>query len=213
MIKKALLNAAIAASLLVSMQVNADTNPDRGPYYGVEALLARHDVNTSDLNRNFSVEDPSATRVDNDASGYAVYGGYRFFKYLAIDGGLLALGAPKVHIGYHTVQVCSAGTTTVTCVATRTAPRDIANSKSGGVRVRATGSWPLGDRWSIDGRLGLAIIGNGGDSSSVASVFGVGASGRVYRSFLVRMFWDRVSEAGQNAEPVDALSLGLAYQF
>jgi hypothetical protein len=187
----------------------ADSDPYRGPYFGIESGQALHHADVDEINRNYLVEEPARSTADDVRFGYAVYGGYRFFKYLSVDAGFMDLGHATVHIGYHAGYDCSLVST---CTPIRKPPTTISGGDIRGARFRANGYWPISRRWSLDARLGLALV-SGGDSGSILPVGGAGMSFSVSQSLRARLFWDQIAPINRVSEATDFYSFGLGYQF
>jgi opacity protein-like surface antigen len=92
---------------------------------------------TADLDSSF----------DKKALGVSVAWGYRFSPYLAVEASLISLGKAK----WRAEGTVNNGTT------------DLAGDlgvtvKSSGPVVAALGSWPLGERFSVDARAGVYLL-------------------------------------------------------
>jgi len=155
----------------------------------------------------------TASIEDRDRStGYKLFGGYQFTPHLAVEGGYFDLGK----FGY-TATTVPAGTL------------------SGEMRVRGlsldlVGTWPLTDRLSALGRVGLnhARVNDRFSSTGGVSVnnptasktathpkFGVGLDYAFSNALAMRLELERyrVNDAIGNKGDIDMVSVGLVYRF
>lgn len=148
----------------------------------------------------------------NNDTGYKIFGGYKFNRNFALEGGYFNLG--KFGFKANTVPV-------------GTLNGDI---RLQGVNLDAVGTLPLTEKMSVFGRLGLhyteakdsfrgtglVAVTNPNPSESAANYkFGFGAQYDFTESFAVRLEAERyrVNDAVGNRGDIDLISLGLIYRF
>jgi opacity protein-like surface antigen len=140
------------------------------------------------------VLDASSTLDDSD-TGFGIVGGYQVNDHFAVEFGYVDLGS----IGYR-------ATGTVTDGVDQVAAEALFESEADGPVVSVLGVLPIGERFSVHGRAGLALLSATGsaritvddvsqrDSQSSQKsnlMFGVGAEYRLTKHFSVRLAWDR----------------------
>jgi hypothetical protein len=127
-------------------------------------------------------------------------------------------GGPRVRVMENGVDTFDAGL-------------GIEQSASGPV-FSVLGIWPIGERFSLFGRVGLALMSVDADvnvsidgetaSDSAGTdrsnmVYGIGGEFSLNRNFGVRIGWDRYAEVGSDdlagEVDIDLVSLGLRYNF
>lgn len=141
--------AAVVAVTLVSAGGAAAAEP--GIYFGADLGTSTVDISTSALNAGGAAVlsagglTPVAmnSRTDKNAISPGVTWGYRFSPRLATEITVLNLGKAT----WKADGTASSGPTT----SAGTADLKI---KSTGPAVSAVGSWPVGERFSVDGRIG-----------------------------------------------------------
>ncbi len=153
--------------------------------------------------------------VDRTATDWSLYAGYRFTPYFSLEGGYVDLGRREF-----SAIVAAPGTGTIS-----------GRSHPQGLFVRAVGTLPINDAWSVFGRLGvantrarLAASGTGSAASfdeqtrwHADATFGFGAAWRVARNTDVLLTWDRWNGiqpdySGKDFK-VDTVNVGLRYRF
>ena len=168
----------------------------------------------------FSVVDATSNLDDSD-TGFGLAGGYQVNPYFAAELAYVDLG----DISYHANGTVTDG------VGTFDAGLGIDQSTSGPV-FSILGIWPIGERFSVYGRLGLALmsvdadatVAFDGESASESAgtdrsngVYGIGGEFSFNRKFGIRLSWDRYAEVGSEEltgdVDIDLFSLGLRYNF
>lgn len=161
---------------------------------------------------------PGSASISDDSKGNAfkLFGGYQFNRNFAVEGGYFNLG----EFGYtaSTVPPAAAGTLN-------------GKIKVQGLNLDAVGMLPLGDKFSVFGRLGMqyaqakdtfsgtGIIATPTDSSpsknSLNYKAGVGAQYDFNRSLGMRLEAERyrINDAINNKGDIDMYSIGLVYRF
>jgi opacity protein-like surface antigen len=136
---------------------------------------------------------PGAASCDSRDQAYKVYAGYRFTRHLAVEAGYTDLGK-----------------------ATATLGDSITETKPRGMAAHAVGAWPLSERFSLLGRIGLIY----GDSKVTGTAptrnekgtelaWGAGVQFDVAPQIAVRLEWERF----EFREAVDAITLGVVARF
>ena len=153
----------------------------------------------------------SFARDERDGA-YKLFGGYQFNRNLALEGGYFSLGK----FGFTSTTV-PAGTLT-------------GQLKAQGLNLDLVATLPLGERFSVFGRVGaqVARVRDTFDSTGAVSVldrnpskrganvkFGGGLQYEVSRSFLVRAEGERyrIDDAVGNKGDINVLSLSLVFPF
>jgi len=125
-------------------------------------------------------------RTDTSARGF---GGYQFKPNFAIEGGYQALG---------------------------TADRNGRSSSISAIDVGFLGSWELGNRYALLGRVGVYRADTSGFGTNLGPIFGVGMSYDLTRNATFRLEWTRYDKLGPDTYPnldIDVLSIGAVYRF
>lgn len=120
-------------------------------------------------------DDCTADSCDPRKEAYKVFAGYRLSRHLSLEAGYVDLGKTTAVTGSTFIE---------------TKPRGFAG--------HVVGLWPLYDRFSIVGRIGL-IYGDSKVSGNVPTrndkganaAWGVGAQYEIGPDFIVRVDWDR----------------------
>jgi OmpA-OmpF porin, OOP family len=136
---------------------------------------------------------PDNASCDASDQAYKVYAGYRFSRQIAVEAGYSDLGKTTATAGDFVTQ---------------TKPR--------GITAHVVGLWPLTERFSLLGRLGVIY----GDSKVTGTAptrnekgtelaWGVGAQFDLMPDVGVRLEWERF----QFRNEVDAITLGVIARF
>lgn len=199
-----------AASLgVLATRANAAAPP---PYAAADLAYSSIGLKASGFEGN-GVQSRSSDRSD---VGYALTLGWRFSPYLAAEAALLHLGEGKYDVTIQDGTDTADGTVGV---------------RSRGALLALAASWPIDDRWSIEGRAGAYLgktetrvsgemttpFGNQAFSTLIDSdsSTGVAAGAAVLAAFnetwAVRLGYDYLDEAfGENASRV---SLGVRFNW
>ena len=220
-------SAALCAGLGVAGTASA---ADEGWYIvGFAGEAGAQNVNQGALDQNvldafgsvgLSVVDATSDLDDSD-TGFGLAGGYQVNPYFAAELAYVDLG----DISYQANGTVTDG------VDTFDAGLGIEQSASGPV-FSVLGIWPIGERFSLFGRVGLALMSVDADvnvsidgetaSDSAGTdrsnmVYGIGGEFSLNRNFGVRIGWDRYAEVGSDdlagEVDIDLISLGLRYNF
>lgn len=175
---------------------------ERGWYGGVGIAHHNFDLTADDLNSSgWAIDNPAETSVEDKPVGYSLYAGFRIMRYLAIDLSYIDLGTVRFHVGSRTSfkQQTGPSCTPTTCPApTQFGPNDF-TYESSIFRIAAKGSFPIGERWTANVRLGLGseswvvedgVGGRNFDGSSVG-IAGLGASYSLTPQLRLNLDWER----------------------
>ena len=126
------------------------------------------------------------SQTDTAARGFA---GYQFTPNFAMEGGYQALGSASY------------------------------SGRSASVAAfdfSFVGSWELGNRYAILGRVGVYRAETSGFGTNLGPIFGVGVSYDLTRNATFRLEWTRYDKLGPDTVPaldIDVISLGALYRF
>lgn len=159
----------------------------------------------------------SATTISSTrGTGYRAFGGYQLQKYVAAEVAYIDAGRFQSHS-----EVTPAGVLT-------------GSTKIDGVEVAAVGTLPIGDRFSIFGRVGAfaadtrtSYMGQGSVSTVTGGdiqerrqtrlSYGAGASYNIDRNVSVRADWSRYTKLGDDftggKTDVNLYAIGVVYKF
>jgi OmpA-OmpF porin, OOP family len=190
----------LGAVLIVSVANVPQSATAGGWYAGLDVGLSEADAEISSL---FGV---AATTDDADASssGFRLRFGYQFIRYIAVEVGYADFG----DFDYEFEPT--------TCPVSDPAPCPFRTTTSmSGVQVDAVGTLPIGERWSINGRVGWArtsvknseLATAGIDRSTTKDGFHVGI-GAGYR---LNDHWDLLFDYTKYEQLDLGLDLGGAY--
>ena len=204
---KQLLLIALSAALGVSSAQAADTGFYVGGSFGQSTA---NDFNGSDIDADLAtIGITSSTSTDDSDTGWKVFAGYRFMKYLAVEGAYTDLGEFTAH---STVTSPSAGIVD-------------SSIETDAWTISALGILPLGDSFSLFGRVGVNIwsadysdtftIGGipgsaSEDDDGTDWVYGVGAAWNFTNNLSLRGEWERYDLGDGD---VDLWSAGLSWNF
>jgi len=161
----------------------------------------------------------NSSTIDDSDTGYGVAGGYQHNDHIAVEFAYVNLGSVEF----------SAFTTVTDGVEVADAELGLESSAKGPV-VSVLGILPIGERFSLFGRVGLSFMNAEGkaritidgisDSARQTSqksdpVFGVGAEFSLTKHVAIRLAWDRYLDVGTEdvTGDVDAdlITLGLRF--
>lgn len=216
--------AAFAAAASVSSARAADLGFYIGAQYGQtdkETIIADFDAFAAQVYDTFAFTVSSGTStMDDSFNGYGFYGGYRFTKHLAVEGGYLNIGSFKYRSRVMGAidGVPSTGALNY-------------DGETAGITVAALGVWPMSYRWEIYGRAGVLFASNTAsvyyadvqgplrtefNENSVDLLAGVGTSFNFLEIYDFRLEYQRVFDAGDEAigeGDADTISLGISVMF
>lgn len=180
-----------------------------------DAYAARVFANNSD-----PVQVSATSTLDDKDSAYAMIAGYRFNRFLAVEGGYADLGT----MAYRNRSQGTLDEVPVPLVLN-------ADSSSGGVMVSALGVWPMSYRWELYARAGAVFSSNSVtlfladdqgarrsrfSDSSVDALAGVGVSLRFLEIYDARLEFQRVFDAGARSTgegDLDLVNFGIVVAF
>lgn len=204
---KQLLLLALSAALGVTSAQAADTGFYVGGSLGQSMA---NDFNGSDFDAELATLGlTSSSSTDDTDTGWKLFAGYRFMKYLAVEGAYTDLGKFTAH-------------STITAPGAGIVDTEI---KANAWTISALGILPLGDSFSLFGRVGVNLwstdisatgSGTGGTASASESddgtdwVYGVGAAYNFTNNLSLRGEWERYDLGDGDA---DLWSAGLSWNF
>jgi OOP family OmpA-OmpF porin len=220
-------SAALCASLGFAGTASA---ADEGWYIvGFAGEASAQNINQGDLDQNvadvfgsvgLTIVDATSTLDDSD-TGFGLAGGYQVNRNFAAELAYVDLGETSY----------AANGTVSDGVGTFDAGLGLDQSASGPV-FSILGIVPIGERFSVFGRVGLALrmvdadasVSIDGESASDSAstdrsnmVYGIGGEFSFSQRFGVRLSWDRYAEVGSDdlagEVDIDLISLGLRYNF
>lgn len=188
--------------------------PDAGWYGGVNIGQASAKIDNANITSNLLGSGFAASSISNDDSdtGYKLFGGYKFNRNFALEGGYFDLG----RFGF-TATTLPAGTLK-------------GSIKLKGVNLDALGILPFNQKFSAFGRVGVnyaeasdSFSGTGAvnvlntnPSKSEANLkFGAGLQYDFTKALGMRFEAERyrISDAVGSKGDIDLLSVGLVYRF
>jgi len=215
---KVLRIAAIAAATCAAIAAPAQAQ-ETGSYVGLS--LGRSTLHIDEAANNAALNAEGIGHrgftSDEQDSAWKIYGGYRFNRHFAIEGGLLSLGA------FSTSTVL----TSLNGVPVTPGTLSVTGKTKEGIHAAGLGILPIGEQAHVFGRLGVYSIKSEGEAvaSGPAGTFsmsssdrtsdlilGLGAGYEFTKNFGVRAEWERYKDTlGQG--DVDVLSIGAVYRF
>jgi OmpA-OmpF porin, OOP family len=211
----------------------AEAKPEgAGVFFGVGGGSATYDQDRSDY--DFISRDAFASNglpivslqsdLDDSDSTLAVFGGYRFNRYIAVEGGYLDLGE-VTYTGNATFRVGFFATVPGTIKTT-------AGAKGG--YVSALGSLPITGFWDVYGRAGFLVeetkveatasiagttVSADESESAVDSILGLGTAFHFGKHVSLRLEYQRFISIDDNYEEetaetnADVFNLGVVFRF
>lgn len=213
--KKRLVTALIVSAFSASAFAQSAQS---GWYLGASVGQSRVDV-SNDLLPIVGATSTSLSKDETDTA-YKVFAGYRFNRYVAVEGGWVDLGEVKA-----------------TRTMTAPAPGGTFSGKieSYGVMLDAVGTFPLGQNFNVFGKAGAffsttktrlatsgnVVLGASVDASEketeVNLKLGLGGQYDFTKSLGVRLEWERFFDVGKKSTTgegdVELISIGLQYRF
>ncbi|HWS02501.1 MAG TPA: outer membrane beta-barrel protein [Gammaproteobacteria bacterium] len=203
---KQLFLLTFTAALASSTAYAADT----GFYVGGSLGQSKIDISASDIDAELaSAGYTSSTSVDDSDTGWKLFAGYRIMKYLSVEGAYTNLGEASAS---SIITVPGPGVVNATV-------------EGEAWTVSALGILPIGDKFSLFGRLGVNIwnvdVSAAGTYSGATAtlsgsddgtdmVYGVGAAYSFTDNLSMRGEWERYDFGDTD---VDLLSAGISWNF
>ena len=199
------LKTALFASL--ALAAGTATAAEDGFYVGAGVGYGSMSVDSQKIDRVIDSElDPTGyfvdrSNVDDGASPWSAFVGYRFMKYVAVELGYIDLG--------------NADYTGIVSDGLDTAGRVKAQWEASGWPVTVLGIWPINNEWEVFGRVGLfmgdvklkakAVDGNGdmlvrGNASTNSNEFigGAGVNFNFLEKWTARAEWQAMPSLGND---------------
>jgi OOP family OmpA-OmpF porin len=203
----------VTGGLLAGQAVAAE----QGGYVGFAIGQSKAKIDQGDIDSAFaSLGLGASTSVDDTDIGFKVYGGYRFNRNFAIEGGYTDFGKFTSHS-----VVTSGGSGT-----------GDGEWKAYSIDLSALGILPLNERFSLFGRAGLSLwnmdftftaAGPGGvgiaseSRTGFSPLLGIGATFNFTRQLALRAEFERHFSVGDSdttgKSDIDLISLGLQVRF
>ncbi len=193
---------------------------DAGWYLGGAVGQSKVDINRGELAADLTAAGLANTgfTVDENDTGWKLFGGHRFTKHFAVEGAYVNLGK------------FSASTTITAVNGVPITPLGLTASVKAkdGLYISAVGTWPVTTDFSVFGKLGVYSIKTTvtasvagisvSDSSRDENVtFGAGVGYNFTKNLGIRGEWERFNKVGNKDKTaegdVDLLSVGLVYKF
>lgn len=165
----------------------------------------------------------TSTVIDKDkhSSEAKVFVGYTFNPYLAVEGGFASLGDSRVNMNFLVGNPVSSSV----------GGFNLKYSMSAAF-VDAVGMFPVTDKWTLIGRLGVSynrvttdfngspttfiISSNDENETKVNAKFGAGVDYKVNHAFTARVEWERYKMPDPLSDEqfyIDTATLSLLYRF
>jgi OOP family OmpA-OmpF porin len=136
--------------------------------------------------------------LDTSSTGFKLGGGYAFHRNFGVEAAYVDLGKATVSGGGQSGE-----------------------AKASGIAVVAVGMLPLGQNFSLLGRLGFinaTVKADPDKSTDLKTTYGIGVSYSFTPKFAVRADYDVYQKLGDNDKlgfetTVDMLSVGVVYKF
>jgi len=206
--------STVASALFFAVAGAANAADDGGWYGGLNVGQSRAEIDDARITSNLLAGGLRTTSISDDDRdfGYKVFGGYKFNRFFAVEGGYFDLG--KFSFTANTVPL---GTLS-------------GNIKLRGVNLDLVGILPITERFSAFGRAGVNYAEARDSFSSTGAVrvlnanpkerdtnykFGGGLQFDFTRRLGMRLEAERyrINDAVGNKGDVDLISLGLIYRF
>ena len=214
-----LIGGAAAIALVGALPVSPVATADSGWYIGVSAGHAESDYGESDLRKDLVArgygENFTSANVDNEETGWKLFGGYQFTPNWAVEGAYVDLGKIK-----STVESTIDSAEIPQLVEDATKDHGYMGQ---GVALSGVSLWPVHRQWSLFGKLGLfrwdadievKDVGSGVRVSRTEN--GIDAMGGVGVKFLPTSHWEVRGEWERyqvDSDWVEFLTVGAAYRF
>ncbi|MBA3057850.1 MAG: outer membrane beta-barrel protein [Gammaproteobacteria bacterium] len=209
----------MALAVMASPLASAD---DTGWYLGANVGQSGAVIDDAKITSNLLGGGFSGVTISDDdrSTGYKIFGGYQYNKYLAVEAGYFDLGK----FGF-TANASSPGTLGTLNTGTLTG-----ELKVKGLNLDLVGTMPLTDKFSVFGRAGVTYAQTDDAFTGTGSVhvfnpnpstkdtnykFGVGMQYAFTPALAMRAEVERyrINDAVGNKGDIDLVSLGLIYRF
>lgn len=222
MLVQRFLSALLAGSLLAPVAVFAQPAWYVGGSLGQSAI----DATPSEIEQGFLADDAfvaSGTTLDKTDTGWKAYLGYRFSRFLALEGGYADLGEASFTTTIVSAPAPISALTPFPIHATATAK---------GVFIAGLVHLPVTDRFSIFGKAGAFrwqakfteripgtdITRVSRSEEKVDALYGAGLQLQFTKAVGARLEWERFKDVGEGiggreGRDVDFVSAGVVFQF
>ena len=203
---------AQAAPAMPAMAAPATGAAVSGWYAGAGGGWSSFNGNAVDLAPGLASETYTVTKLDDDSTGWKVFGGYQFNKNWAAELAYTDLGKFSFEADV-TVSPYATGT-------------EIGKAKPACWSLSAVGILPVGNNFSLLGKAGICRWDDHAsvvypatgtvepvESTGTDLTFGLGAKYDATRNLGVRAEWERFNNVVHDRESVDLWSLSLQYSF
>ena len=212
--RKVSIRAGLGSIALILFASQAAMAADEGFYLGLnvgegKARIAQRDIFNRLVGQGFTA---TSFERDGEDTGFKVFGGYQFSPYFALEGGYFDLG----EYGFNAVMVPAA-----------TFRGDI---EVKGINLDAVLKYPLTDKLSVLGRVGVTRAETEGSFSSSGAAlvstastreldnnvkYGVGLQYDFTNALAMRFELERyrINDSVGSRGDIDLMSLGLVYHF
>lgn len=221
---------SLLATLATAVMTSSARAAEPGFYLGAQYTQTTQDLDTTPydsfiFNRAFNTDFvPTAfsSSIDDSFNGYGFYGGYRFNRHLALEGGYVNLGSFR----YRAKAMGLIG---------NNIPSNATYNYDGrlaGMSASAIGVWPISYRWEVYGRGGAMFTtstssryyadasGGGrrpsGSESDVDLLAGIGTSFNFFEIYDFHLEFQRIFDAGDKVigeGDADVITLGISVVF
>jgi OOP family OmpA-OmpF porin len=222
--------ASLVAVLATAVMTSSARAAEPGFYLGASYLQTTQDLNkqfydsfifNNVINTDFTPTSFTST-LDDSFNGYGFYGGYRFNRHFALEGGYVNLGSFKY-------RGKAMG------LISNTIPSNAIYNYDGrmsGMSASAIGVWPLSYRWEVYGRGGAMFTTSSntryyadasgpqrrptGSESDVDLLAGVGTSFNFFEIYDLHLEYLRVFDAGDEVigeGDASTITLGISVVF
>ena len=196
---------------------------DKGWYGGLNLGQSRAKIADARIRAELLGSGLTMTSIAEDErdTGYKLYGGYRLHRNFALEGGYFDLG----EFGYTATTESPGNIGTPNLTGTLVGTIELQ-----GVNLDAVGIWPITDKFSAFGRIGVihaeaedTFVGTGAvhvldpnpSERATSYKFGVGLEYDFSDALAVRVEAERyrIDDAVGNMGDIDLVSVGLVYRF
>jgi opacity protein-like surface antigen len=187
---------ALAAAGTAAAQAARAPEVFKPVYIGGSIGISNFNLSNSDFPDNITINGTTASSTrDGQSTGYQAFGGWRFNKYLAVEGGYTWLGEAKVQ---YTAPGAFADVTykdqAWTLAGMGTLPFDYGLSLFGQMGV----AWHY-TKTQVSGQAGALPISDGATDNRAAFLWGVGAGWDFNPSVGLRMQYQNFGNAGSSS--------------
>ncbi|MGI9295319.1 MAG: outer membrane beta-barrel protein [Pseudomonadales bacterium] len=204
----------LLATACLALAVDSAMADDAGWYLGSGFGVVAADYKAAD----FDDGSTSQTRIDDDDTAWKLFAGYRFNRYLAVEGGYVDL-----HNEFDEKTTFSAVSdgTGGNFASLPNGPVSVDIDEITGFATAAVGSYPLTNRFVVSGKLGavfweaeqtaLDLQQREASLDGTDALVGIGAEYRFDNGIAIRGEAERYFDVGETDQ--DVVSVSVLYQF